>query len=192
MAMRLGLGITHEIRGKENLPAGPFIVASKHQSMWDTQIYNLIFDDCVFVVKKSLFAVPFVGWFIWRVGMIAVDRTAGSSALRKMLKDAQQAVRDGHTIIIFPEGTRMPPRTRRRYQPGVAGIYRETGLPVVPVALNSGSYWPRRSFIKRPGCIVLEFLPPIEPGLDRHEFLEVLEDRIEIATQALEEEASCV
>lgn len=189
-AMRFGLGITHEIRGRENIPNGPIMIASKHQSMWDTQIYNLIFYDCIFVLKRSLLAVPLVGWFMWRAGMIAVDRKAGTAAMRQLMRDARKSVENGHTIIIFPEGTRMPAGERGRYQPGVAGLYKELGLPVVPVALNSGTYWPRRAFIKRPGRIVLEFLPAIEPGLDRHSFMKELEERIESATAFLEKEAN--
>lgn len=189
-AMRFGLGITHEIRGRENIPDGPIMIASKHQSMWDTQIYNLIFYDCIFVLKRSLLAVPLIGWFMWRAGMIAVDRKAGTGAMRQLLRDARKSVKNGHTIIIFPEGTRMPAGKRGRYQPGIAGLYKELGLPVVPVALNSGTYWPRRAFIKRPGRIVLKFLPAIEPGLDRHTFMKELEERIEAATASLEKEAN--
>ena len=188
--MRFGLGITHEIRGRENIPDGPIMIASKHQSMWDTQIYNLIFYDCIFVLKRSLLAVPLIGWFMWRAGMIAVDRKAGTGAMRQLLRDARKSVKNGHTIIIFPEGTRMPAGKRGRYQPGIAGLYKELGLPVVPVALNSGTYWPLRAFIKRPGRIVLKFLPAIEPGLDRHTFMKELEERIEAATASLEKEAN--
>ena len=188
--MKYGLGITHEIRGLENIPNGPIMIASKHQSMWDTQIYNLIFYDCIFVLKRSLLAVPLVGWFMWRAGMIAVDRRAGAAAMRKLLRDARTSVENGHTIVIFPEGTRMPPGERGCYQPGVAALYKELGLPVVPGALNSGTYWPRRAFKKRPGCIVLEFLPAIEPGLDRHDFMKELEEQIETATASLEQQAN--
>ncbi|MBO42717.1 MAG: 1-acyl-sn-glycerol-3-phosphate acyltransferase [Rhodospirillaceae bacterium] len=190
LTMKYGLGITHEIRGLENIPNGPIMIASKHQSMWDTQIYNLIFYDCIFVLKRSLLAVPLVGWFMWRAGMIAVDRRAGAAAMRKLLRDARTSVENGHTIVIFPEGTRMPPGERGCYQPGVAALYKELGLPVVPVALNSGTYWPRRAFKKRPGCIVLEFLPAIEPGLDRHDFMKELEEQIETATASLEQQAN--
>ena len=190
LAMKYGLGITHEIRGLENIPDGPIMIASKHQSMWDTQIYNLIFYDCIFVLKRSLLAVPLVGWFMWRAGMIAVDRKAGAAAMRKLLRDARTSVENGHTIVIFPEGTRMPPGERGCYQPGVAALYKELGLPVVPVALNSGTYWPRRAFKKRPGCIVLEFLPAIEPGLDRHDFMKELEEQVETATASLEQRAN--
>lgn len=191
LAMRIGLGITHEIRGRENLPEGPFLVASKHQSMWETQIFNLLFYDCVFVLKRSLLAVPLVGWFMWRAGMIDVDRSAGAAAMRRMLRTARARVDQGHTIVIFPEGTRTKSGTCPPYQPGIAALYRDLDLPVVPVALNSGCYWPRRSFIKRPGCIVLEFLPPIAPGLERHAFMAELRTRIQTATDKLEAEANC-
>jgi len=189
--IRVTLGITYEIRGREHLPADPFLVASKHQSMWETLIFNLIFYDCIFVLKRSLLAVPLVGWFMWRAGMIDVDRSAGAAAMRKMLRTARIRISEGHTIIIFPEGTRTKARTTPPYQPGIAALYRDLDLPVVPVALNSGSYWPRRSFVKRPGCIVMEFLPPIVPGLDRHEFMAELQERIQGATDKLEVEAGC-
>ena len=189
LAMRLGLGITHEIRGKDNLPRKPFLLASKHQSMWETQVFNLIFYDCIFILKKSLLSVPFVGWFVRCAGMIDVDRSAGVASMRRMLRIAKERVSEGHTIIIFPEGTRTKVGDSPSYQPGIAALYRELDLPVVPVALNSGCFWPRRRFVKQSGCIVVEFLPPINPGLERHEFLAELKNRIQQATDRLEAEA---
>ena len=129
--------------------------------------------------------VPFYGWYVWSAGMIAIDRKAGAAALRNLVAGGERAVKQGRSIVIFPEGTRTAPGTLRPYQPGVAALYRQLNLPVVPVALNSGLYWGRRHFLKRPGRIVLEILPPIPPGGDRRAVMAELEARIEAATARL-------
>lgn len=183
-------GIHCEVRGRENLPAGAAIIASKHQSAWDTLIYNVHFQDCVYVLKRELFWFPCFGWFMWRIGMIGVDRRAGGAALRALVAQARDRLGQGRAVIIFPQGTRTPPGTERPYLPGVAALYQQCDAPVVPVALNSGLYWPRRRFMKRPGRIILEYLPPIPPGLDRRAFMATLRDRIETATARLEEEGA--
>jgi 1-acyl-sn-glycerol-3-phosphate acyltransferase len=188
---RVCLGIDYEVSGREHIPDGPFIVAAKHQSMWETLIFNMLFPDCAFILKRSLFAVPLVGWFMWRAGMVAVDRTAGASALRKMVREARRVMAEGRPLIIFPEGTRVAPKTRRPYQPGVAALHRELDMPVLPVALNSGSFWPRRTFVKRPGTISVAILPAIEPGLDRRDFMARLERDIESEMARLEQETPC-
>ena len=189
LAMRAGLGITHEIRGRENLPPEPFLIASKHQSMWETQILNLVFYNCIFILKRSLLSVPLVGWFVRCAGMIDVDRSAGAAAMRRMLRMAKERVAEGHSIVIFPEGTRTKVGDAPPYQPGIIALYRTLELPVVPVALNSGFFWPRREFVKKSGCIVMEILPPISPGLSRQEFMDKLKNRIQSATDRLEAEA---
>lgn len=184
------LGISYEVRGRENLPDAPFIVASKHQSAWDTLIYNKLFEDCAYVLKRELFWFPFFGWFLWKVGMVGIDRSGGAQALKGLVRQVRERLNDGRSIIIFPQGTRTPPGAERKYLPGVSALYMQSGKPVVPVALNSGMFWPRRKFIKRAGTIVVEILPPIEPGLDRRSFERVLRERIEPATRALEAEAA--
>src|SRR5947207_2493807 len=144
--------------------------------------------DPAVVIKRELLWVPFYGWYAARAGSIAIDRRGGAGALRRMLADARGAANDGRAIVIFPEGTRTAPGQRLTYQPGVAALYQALALPLVPAAVNSGLYWGRRSFVKRPGRIVLSFLDPIPPGLPRREVRAELETRIETATAALEAE----
>lgn len=172
-------GVDHEISGMEDLPAGPCIVAAKHQSAWDTMVFPILLDCPSYVLKKELTQIPIFGWAIQSAGSVVVDRSAGSKALKKMVADARRILDDGRAIVIFPEGTRTLPGQRLHYHPGVAALYRELGVPVVPVALNSGLYWGRRSFVKRPGRIRLHFLPPIPPNLPRREFMRLLEQQIE-------------
>ena len=180
------VGLRHEVRGLRHKPNAPAIVASKHQSAWDTIVFFLLHERLVYVLKAELLLIPLIGWYLARVGMIAIDRRGGARALRSMVNRARQAIEAGDTIVIFPEGTRTAPGALRPYQPGVAALYAQLGLPVVPVALNSGRYWRRRGFLKYPGTIVLEYLPPIPPGLDRATFTATLEMRIEGAVAKLD------
>jgi 1-acyl-sn-glycerol-3-phosphate acyltransferase len=168
---RVVAGIGYEVRGWENLPAGPCIVASKHQSAWDTFALPVLLNHPSFVLKKELMQIPLFGWYLRRYGAIPVDRSAGAKALRGMLRTAEAEVARGRAIVIFPEGTRVPPGESRPYHPGVAALYRDLDLPLVPVTLNSGLFWGRRAFLKRPGRIVLTFHPPIAPGLPRREVM---------------------
>ena len=183
------MAIEYEIRGLEHLPkTGPFIVASKHQSAWDTLIYNIIILDCAYVVKRELFWFPFFGWFLRRVGMIGINREGGASTIKYLVAACKQRLAEGRSIIIFPQGTRTPPGATAPYLPGVSAIYSQCNAPVVPAALNSGLFWPRRSFVKRSGKIIVEFLPAIEPGHPRRAFAPQLEAAIEPATARLETE----
>ena len=183
-------GIEIEIRGRERLPEGAFVVASKHQSAWDTIIWHIIVDDPAIVMKKELLLIPMYGWYSKKAQMIPVDRKAGAKALRTMMRAAEAATAMGRPLIIFPEGTRSAPGERKPYQPGTMAFYRHLKLPVVPVALNSGLFWSKRTPIKRPGKIILEFLEPIEPGMAKQQFNEELENRIETATANLVAESS--
>jgi 1-acyl-sn-glycerol-3-phosphate acyltransferase len=179
------VGLRYRLLGLERLPPEPVIAAVKHQSSWDTLACALLFREPAYVLKRELTWIPVFGWYLLAGRMIAVDRAAGGSALRKLLRQAKAAAAEGRTILIYPEGTRTPPGMRRPYQPGVAALYEHLGLPVVPVALNSGLYWGRRSFAKRPGVITLEVLDPIAPGLGRRAFMAELERRIETASDRL-------
>jgi 1-acyl-sn-glycerol-3-phosphate acyltransferase len=179
--LRLFAGIDWEIRGLA--PKGPVLVAAKHMSMWDTLALYLALEAPGIVLKRELLRIPFYGWFLWKATAIPIDRTSGASALRKMGQAAKAVLADGRPILIFPEGTRKQPGDAPDYKPGVAGLYGMLDVPCVPVALNSGAYW--TGFTKRPGTIVLEFLPAIPPGLKRAEFMTVLEQRIEAATASL-------
>lgn len=179
------VGLRYRLRGHENIPPEPAIFAVKHQSAWETFALNVILDRPVYVLKRELKLIPLFGWFAARSGMIAVDRAAGPRAMRTLIREAGAALAAGRSIVIFPEGTRTAPGEHRPYHPGVAALYTMLDRPVVPVALDSGLYWPRRSFIKRPGTVILSVLPPIRPGLDRQAFLESLQTQIEAETDAL-------
>jgi 1-acyl-sn-glycerol-3-phosphate acyltransferase len=160
----------------------------KHQSAWDALILPIVLGDPAVVIKSELLWLPFYGWYAGRAGSIAVDRRGGAGALRHMVAAARRATAAARPIVIFPEGTRTAPGQRLTYQPGVAALYQALGIPLVPAAVNSGLYWGRRSFVKRPGRIVLAFLEPIPPGRPRREVMAELESRIESATAALERE----
>ena len=183
--LRVVCGTKVELRGLENLPKGALIVAAKHQSTWETFALLKLFDDFTFIVKRELMWIPIFGWCMWKGGMIPVDRGAGSQTLEKMTERARQEIRSGRQLIIFPEGTRRAPDAEPRYKYGVAHLYAEVGVPCVPVALNSGLFWPRRAFLRLPGTIVVEFLPPIAPGLDKDTFFRRLQSDIETATARL-------
>ena len=181
-------GIEHEVRGR---PPGaqPAIFAFKHQSAWETLSIHLLVDGAAIALKRELTLIPLFGWCLLHAGMIPIDRAGGARALRRLIEGGRAALARGMPIVIFPEGTRVPPGEQRPYHPGVAALYRHLDCPVVPVALNSGVFWGRRSFVKRPGRIVVEFLAPIEPGLDRKAFMAALHDRLEPATERLVDEA---
>jgi 1-acyl-sn-glycerol-3-phosphate acyltransferase len=183
--LRAIVGLGHEMRGLERIPRDGCIIAMKHQSAWDALILPVVLDDPAVVVKRELLLLPFYGWYAVRAGSIAIDRKAGAGALRRMLGKARPVAVTGRPIVIFPEGTRVAPGERRPYQPGVAALYQALGLPLVPAAVNSGLFWGRRSFVKRPGRIILEFLDPIPPGRTRPRLMAELERRIETATAAL-------
>jgi 1-acyl-sn-glycerol-3-phosphate acyltransferase len=187
--LKVIVGLDCEIRGLDNVPPGPCIVAMKHQSAWDTLILPIVLHDPAVVLKRELLWVPFYGWYAARAGSIAIDRGGGAAALRRMLAAARTAAAKGRAIVIFPEGTRTAPGRHLPYQPGVAALYQTLAVPLVPAAVNSGLFWGRRSFLKRRGRITLAFLDPIPPGLSRRALIPLLETRIETATGALEREA---
>ena len=183
--LRVFSGISVEIRGREYLVPGAVLVASKHQSLWETFALLTLFDDPAIVLKKELTYIPLFGWFALKFKLLTVNRNAVSSALRHLIQQAKRARDDHRQIIIFPEGTRKAPDARPDYKSGVAALYKSLGIPCIPVALNSGLYWPRRSFLRHSGTIILEILPPIEPGAARKKFMTGLETTIEEATARL-------
>ena len=183
--LRWIVGLGYELRGRQHLPAGPCIIAMKHQSAWDTLAATILFPDCAVVIKRELGWLPFYGWYVLKAGSITVDRGAASRALRHMVKRAERVVAARRTIVIFPQGTRTAVDAKRPYLPGIAALYHQLKLPVVPVAVNSGLFWGRRQFVRRPGTVLVEILPPIAPGKKRPEFMAKLEQRIETATDAL-------
>jgi 1-acyl-sn-glycerol-3-phosphate acyltransferase len=177
---RVLLGIRSRVEG--NVPSGSLLFAGKHQSMYETVELLLILDLPAVILKQELASIPGWGWAAKRYGNIPVDREGGATALRRMMKAAKEAISAGRAILIFPEGTRVVPGERPPLQAGFAGLYRAIGLPVVPIALDSGLLWPRRSFVKRPGVVTFRFGEPIPPGLPRAE----IEARVHASINALE------
>ena len=183
--LRVICGIRLEIRGRSNLAPGAALIAAKHQCMFDTIAPVMVLGDACYVMRDSLLKIPFYGWYSVKQGMIPIDREGHASALRHMLATAKARIAEGRQIVIFPEGTRMPPGTTGAYKPGVAALYRAVGVGCVPMATNSGVHWPPHGFIRRPGLIVYEFLEQIPAGLDRAGFMTTLESRLEAASTAL-------
>ncbi|MDP6952783.1 MAG: lysophospholipid acyltransferase family protein [Alphaproteobacteria bacterium] len=181
------IGADIEVRGADRLQS-PCLVACKHQSAWETIALNRIIADPCFVLKRELTWIPFFGWYLLKTGQVAVNRAAGPRALKAMLQDAAEAVAGGRQLVIFPEGTRVPPGESRPYHPGVAALYSHLDVPVVPVAVNSGLTWGRRAFLKRPRRVILSALEPIPPGLDRSTFMRRLQNAIEEEARTLEAE----
>lgn len=168
------------------MPDGPVIFAAKHQSAWETLAFNVILPNPVFVLKRELKFLPFFGWYLDKMRMIAVDRSAGASAMRGMLDQAKRAMAAGHSIVIYPQGTRVSTGVKAPYHPGVFALYKALKIPVIPIALNSGRLWPRKGIIKKAGTITVSILPEIGLGLDRNAFMAQLEHAIEEETLRLE------
>ena len=174
-----------EVRGRDHLPTGPALVAAKHQSMFDVFSQFGLLPDACFVMKKELLNVPLFGWHGLKAGMVVVDRAGHATALRKLIRDSKERFADNRQLLIFPEGTRSAPGAPADYKPGIAALYREIDVPVHPVATNAGVHWPKHGFMRKPGTIVFEYLEPIAPGLKRAEFMRLLQDRIETASNKL-------
>jgi 1-acyl-sn-glycerol-3-phosphate acyltransferase len=178
-------GTQAEFRGIENIPTGGYIIAPKHQSIWETFALCLYFPDFSFILKRELTWIPVFGWYLKAAEQIAINRSSGSSALSEAVERSRAILSQGRQIFIFPEGTRRPVGAPPLYKFGVAHIYAQTNVACVPVALNAGLFWPRRSFVRRPGTIIVEFLEPIPAGLDRSKFFSELQNRLESATNKL-------
>jgi 1-acyl-sn-glycerol-3-phosphate acyltransferase len=187
--LRVVCGTRMEVRGIENIPKGAIMLAGKHQSLWETFAMLPLLDDPAMVLKKELTLIPGYGWINLKAKMIAVERSAGASALRKMVEDSKAAIAEGRQVVIMPEGTRRAPDDPPDYKPGAAALYSALGVPCVPFALNSGLFWPRRRFLRHPGVIVISFLPAIPAGLPRKTFQASLEETVERETKVLVTEA---
>ena len=178
-----------EFRGTENIPHGGYLIAPKHQSIWETFALCLYFPDFSFILKRELTWIPVFGWYLWAAEQIAINRSSGSAALSEAVQRSRDILSKGRQVFIFPEGTRRPAGAQPAYKFGVAQIYSQTNAACIPVALNSGLFWPRRSFLRRPGKVLVEFLEPIPAGLERTVFFNLLQSRMEEATNRLIQES---
>jgi 1-acyl-sn-glycerol-3-phosphate acyltransferase len=178
-------GVKLEVRGRENLPAGACLVIAKHQSTWDTFALLTLFDDPAIVLKDELRWIPIYGWFCVKFEHILVKRERAAVALKHMVADAKLRVADGRQILIFPEGTRQAPGATPDYKPGYVALYEQLDVPCIPLALNSGLFWPRRSFLRHSGTIVVEFLPALPAGQPRALMRKRIEAQIEAASDRL-------
>jgi 1-acyl-sn-glycerol-3-phosphate acyltransferase len=183
--LRIVCRIEVDWRGLEKIPPGAVLVAAKHQSTWETFALLTLFRDPTFIIKRELLWIPFYGWFARHAGMIPVDRGGGKAVLVAMTARARAVLVEGRQIVVFPEGTRRPPGAEPKYKFGIAHLYAEGVAPCVPIALNSGLFWPRRKFLRHPGTVVVEILDPIAPGLDTGVFFARLQHDIEAATARL-------
>ena len=175
-----------EVRGLENIPEGPLLVAGKHQSLWETLLLPTLFNDPCMVEKKELFYIPIYGWpYTYKFRMIGVDRSAGSKALKDLIARGREEIAAGRQIIILPEGTRKTVGAPPDYKSGAAALYTALDVPCLPFGLNAGLFWPRRTFLRFPGTIVLEFGKVIPAGLSRKEFQQKLETVVEGITNRL-------
>jgi 1-acyl-sn-glycerol-3-phosphate acyltransferase len=184
--LRLLCGVTVRIEGGERLPrGGAALIAAKHQSAFDTLVWLILVPDACYILKKELLKLPLWGWWATGSGQIAVDRAAGGAAMRHLIRAGRKAALDGRQLVIFPEGTRTAPHERVPYQPGIAALAAATGLPVLPVATDSGLRWGRNAFLKHPGLITISVLPELPARLDRAMLLAQLEEVIETETARL-------
>lgn len=184
--LRVTCGLEHEVTGLENIPDGPCIIMCKHQSAWETLALQLVFPAQVWVLKKELLWIPVYGWALATMEPIAVDRSSGMRALRQIVDKGRGRLEQGLCVVIFPEGTRTAPGQRRKYQPGGGMLAAQTGYPVIPVAHNSGCFWPRQSLKKWPGTIRMVIGPPVEPkGRTAAEITREVEDWIETTMASL-------
>ncbi|MCB9988937.1 MAG: 1-acyl-sn-glycerol-3-phosphate acyltransferase [Rhodospirillales bacterium] len=186
-------GLDYEVRGIENLPqSGAYIVAAKHQSPYETFKLNILFNDPAIVLKRELLRIPLWGQFLAKIDPIAIDRSAGKAAMQQIVEGALHVKEQGRPMVIFPQGTRVWPYETPKdkpYRAGVARIQEATQLPIIPLALNTGAFWPRHSWVKKPGTVVFEFLPPIMPEKDTAAVLKELEETLEGTSYRLMAEA---
>lgn len=182
---RVICGIRPQVSGQEYAERGAAIYAMKHQSAFETLYLWQILPAPVFVLKKELLVIPIFGQYLAGTPIIAIDRKAGAKAIASMVTQAQHHLAAGRQVVIFPEGTRSKPGEKKPYKGGIYALYKECGLPVIPVALNTGLCWPKHRFAKSAGTVTLQFLPPIAQGLEKEAFMQRLESEIEQASQRL-------
>ncbi len=184
------LGLDFEIRGKENIPKdGSFLIAAKHQSAYETMKFPILFDKPAIIMKKELQYIPIWGWIAKRAGMIAIDRENRETAIKSIIDGANRVKEEGRPIVIFPQGTRVAvgeSSTKKRYKGGILKMQQATGLPIIPMAINSGLFWGRNAFIKKPGKVIMEFLPAIDA--ESEDVMKKLEDVLETHSNKLVEE----
>lgn len=185
LLLRVICGTRLEVRGREHIPTQGALIASKHQAAWETFALMPLMPDPAYILKRELFRLPLWGWYARKFGMIGIDRSSGTKALSEIAEKGQAAIDGGRQVIIFPEGTRTLPGAAPAYKNGTAHLYHRLDRPVVPVALNSGLYWPRKTIKRYPGTIVVEFLPPIPPGMGLKAFRNRLTEEIETASDRL-------
>jgi 1-acyl-sn-glycerol-3-phosphate acyltransferase len=183
--LRVICGIKVEWHGLEKIPKGAFLVAAKHQSAWETFALLPLFPMPTALVKRELLRIPWFGWHLWKCGMIAVDRSAGRDVLAGLIVRTREALANGRQVIIFPEGTRRPPGAEPDYKLGIVQLYAAVGAPCLPIALNSGLFWPRRKLVRYPGTVRVQILDPIPANLPKREFFARLRNDIEAATARL-------
>ena len=182
-------GLDWEVLGINNIPSGPFVVASKHQSIWDTIFFTAFFSDAAMVLKRVIILIPFYGLHAIKAKMIWLDRKGHSKSLKKLINQGKKCKKVKRPIVIFPEGTRSQVGQKSKYKPGVTALYKFLNIPCIPVALNSGVYWETKGLKRNKGKIIVKFMKPIKPGLSRDEFEKKLETVIETETEILVEGA---
>lgn len=179
------VGTTFEVKGVENIPAGGYIFAPKHQSFWDVFGLLPLLDDPVYILKRELTWIPLFGWYVMKMRMIPVNRAAKGKVMVEVMTRTKAEMDAGRQLIIYPEGTRRPPGAAPDYKYGIARLYRDLNVPVVPVVMHPGLFWPRRKFLRFPGHFKVEILPPIPPGLEPDVFHHQLIAVMETASDAL-------
>ena len=183
--LKLFCNLKLELKGSNNIPKTSAIFTSKHQSTLETFMFHILIHKPVFVLKQELLNIPVFGYYLKKMGMIAIDRDGGIKSLKILLKQVEEKIKQGYSIIIFPEGTRVTPGASKTYNAGIAAIYNIKVANVIPVALNTGCFWPKNSFLKKPGKFTIEFLPAMSNDLDKREFMKYLEEIIETRSKDL-------
>ncbi len=190
---RIFLNLDFEVRGREHLPqSGSYLVAAKHESAYETMKLHILFDDPAIVLKQELLKIPVWGLFLKKIDPIAIDRSNREHALKSLIAGALHVRDQGRPIVIFPQGTRVAPDTpvdKKPYKAGIAKMAEAAALPIIPMALNTGMFWPRNSWLKRPGKVIFEFLPPIAPGQPTADIMNELQTSLESTSTALRAES---